>query len=250
MLDKTEKSQKEYYNKISSEYDVHYSDKYALLYRKWVFDRVLKNIDLEQRKVLDAMCGGGQGTSYFIEKKCKITAIDISDAQCEAYKNRYPNIEIVCSSILSSGLPDNSFDLILTDSLHHTHPHVNTCIKEFHRLLKKDGYLVLWEPTSGSIFDLIRKLWYKYDNKYFETNESSINLNKLITDNDRIFIPLKKFYGGNLAYVFVFLTMAMRIPSHLIKYYAIPLIFIEKILSLFQGKYNSLWFIALLRAKK
>jgi ubiquinone/menaquinone biosynthesis C-methylase UbiE len=40
-------------------------------------------------------------------------------------------------------------------------------MKEFYRILKPGGHLLLWEPSAGSILNLLRKIWYKLDKKYF-----------------------------------------------------------------------------------
>ncbi len=81
----SEKKQSEYYNKIAETYDLHYSNQYALEYRHQLYKNILKSIDLENCRALDAMCGGGQTTGFLLENKSLVTGLDISMQQCEMH---------------------------------------------------------------------------------------------------------------------------------------------------------------------
>ena len=61
-LSQTELKQKNYYNSIAKDYDVHYHSDYALKYRYKIYDEFLGDLDISNYKVLDAMCGGGENT--------------------------------------------------------------------------------------------------------------------------------------------------------------------------------------------
>jgi ubiquinone/menaquinone biosynthesis C-methylase UbiE len=242
--EQNEDLQKSYYNAIAREYDEHYSSDAAIAYREMIYAEFLTPGELAGKEVLDAMCGGGQNSIIFSRMGARITALDLSDAQCELYRKRFPGNRIICASVLESGLPDESFDFIYVDSLHHLHPRVNDAIKEFHRLLKPGGRLMLWEPSGGSALDLFRRLWYRLDTKYFQENEAAIDLERLRRAHPEIRL-LKHRYGGNIGYVLVFLSMALRIPSRWVNFYSKPLLKVEMILQKVQGRFLSLWFISL-----
>lgn len=243
----TESNQKKYYNRIANEYDKHYAKEEALHYRYSIYDSLLNEFNFKDKLVLDAMCGGGQNTSFFLSKGATVAGIDISDNQCAFYKKRFPENLIFCQSILGNELAENFYDVIITDSLHHTHPNVKNCINEFNRLLKPGGLLILWEPSAKSIFDVLRNIWYKMDKKYFENNEKAIDLKRLTLDYNNKFELLSKKYGGNLAYLFVNLTMGLRIPTRVVKYYSKPLFYIDKFVSNFQTRHTALWFLVVYR---
>lgn len=248
-LSKEEEKQKKYYNSIAKDYDKHYSEKYSLKYRYDLFDYILKGINFQDAIVLDAMCGNGQNTQYFLNRSSKVTGLDISEEQCVFFAKRYPESEIVCASILDSGFEDNSFDFVISDSLHHLHPHVYEAINEIHRILKPGGKYMIWEPAAGSVIDYFRKLWYKTDSKYFEENEHSIDINKLKKDFSDKFDFLKIKYGGNIGYLLVHESIAFRIPIRLIKYYAPVLLPVDRLIQKFQFKLISCWGIAVVRKK-
>ena len=248
-LSTDENNQKKYYNNIAEKYEEHYASQSSYYYRSKIYENFLKEFDFKSKEILDAMGGSGQSSAFFVRHNAKITALDISEKQCELFKLKFPNLKIVCASILDSGFEDNTFDFIVTDSLHHLHPNIDDCMKEFYRILKPGGHLLLWEPSAGSILDLLRQTWYKIDKKYFQENEKAINLNKLKKDQKKYFEITKYQYGGNIGYILNNITMALRLPT--IKSIKIIklLTSIEIFLIKFQSKFFSLWFLALLKKK-
>jgi ubiquinone/menaquinone biosynthesis C-methylase UbiE len=246
-FNRDENNQKKYYNNISEEYEEHYASESSYYYRSKIYENFLRKFDFKGKEILDAMGGSGQSSAFFIRQNAKITALDISEKQCELFRIKFPNFKIVCASILDSGFENNNFDFIVTDSLHHLHPNVDDCMKEFYRILKPGGHLLLWEPSAGSILNLLRKIWYKLDKKYFQENEKAINLNKLINDQKKYFKIIKYQYGGNIGYIFQNITMALRLPILKSKKIFKYLTFIEIFLIKFQSKYISLWFLALFK---
>lgn len=246
----SEKNQKKYYDSIAKEYEFHYNDENALKYRHQVYDDFLKGIKLEGINVLDAMCGGGQSASFFHKKGAIVTGVDISEGQTENFKKRFPNCEIYCDSILNFTINEGNYDFFITDSVHHLHPNVKECMERFYCLLKPGGYLMIWEPSAGSVFDLIRKLWYKTDKKYFQDNEASIDLERLTKDFSSKFSLKKSNYGGNFGYVLLLITMALRKKNKISNKSIVNFIlFLERIINKIQNKYISLWFMALYQKK-
>lgn len=248
-MSQQEIKQKDYYNKIAVQYDEHYAHPSALVYRWGIYDQLLKHENFEGKEVLDALCGGGQSTGYFLKKGANVTGLDISEKQCENFKNRFPSTNVRCESAIETSFADNTFDFIVTDSLHHTHPHFDRCIQEFHRILKPGGRLMAWEPAAGSFLDRIRNFWYSKDPKFFEENEAAIDLKKLMADHGNLFNLKKSIYGGNVGYLFVLLSMPMRIPSKWVPYYANFAIKMEKVVQNIQSQITSMWVLFLLEKK-
>ena len=248
-LSSEETNQKIYYDEIADSYDEHYASESSLKYRGDLFHRLLKSENIAHHHVLDAMCGGGQNTGYFMQQNAKVTGIDISEMQCKNYSKRYPDNTVICGSVLSNNFKDESFDFIVTDSLHHMHPYIKECMSEFNRLLKPSGKLLLWEPAAGSVFDYARQAWYKIDPRYFEENEESINLENLVRDNEDRFSLQSKIYGGSFSYIFNNLSMALRIsPTKTALRYKF-FHTLERAIEPFQTRLTALWFIALFEKK-
>jgi ubiquinone/menaquinone biosynthesis C-methylase UbiE len=242
-----ERTQKDYYNSIADKYDRHFSNQFALAYRKELYGDILADVDLNGMRVLDAACGGGENSAFFAEHRCEIMGLDLSDAQCAIFRRRFPNSVVVNASMAATGLKSDSFDLVVTESLHHVHPFVNDCVNEIHRILKPGGYFLFWEPVSGSFFDLARRLWYRHDPEFFEDNEASVDVAGLIESHKAQFKLIKLCYGGSLGHLFVSNSMAFRIPLSIVKYYAKPALFLERNLNRVTGRRLALWALCLLQ---
>ena len=244
-----EQSQKAYYDAIAPVYEEHYGHPHAREYLRGVYDRMMSRIELRGSVVLDAMSGGGQGAEYFLSRGSDVTGMDISEKQCEFYGRRLPDPKVVCASVFKTPFRDSYFDLIVTNSLHHVFPEMASVVRELGRILKPGGYFLIWEPTAGSVFDGLRRLWYRLDPAYFQEEEASVDLKQLLREHGDRFELVKKIYGGNLAYLFVYLSMAFRIPVGWVRHYARPLVILENILAKLQTRLSALWVSALFRKK-
>ena len=247
-MDHHELKQKKYYDSIARDYERHFSSSSALYYRHRIYDEFLRDQDFTGKDILDAMCGGGQSSLFFQRHGANITAIDISEGQCENYQSRFPDSKVHCGSILDSGFRDEAFDFIITDSLHHVHPNVNQCMAEFSRLLKPGGRLMLWEPSGGSVMDLARKIWYRADSKYFEENEASIDLDRLVA-NTKEFNLVSAQYGGGIAYLLSAMSMHLRIPPETMFKLRKQLFWLEKASAFSRLKLFAMWFLVLLEKR-
>ena len=195
-------------------------------------------VSLKGKKCLDAMCGGGEWTSFIINNNGIVSGIDISKKCCDIYKDRYPQCDIYCKSILNTGFQNDFFDIIVTDSLHHLQPNLDKCVNEMYRILKPGGYLIFWEPHSGSILNFFRKIWYKTDD-FFESNEKAVNVNSLKLKNKSRFLFEKEKYGGNFGYFFIVHSMIFRFNPVFKKYYAKVFFLLENLFQIIQFKFNS-----------
>lgn len=236
-LTNPERLQKQHFDNIIFRYEAHYGDVWSQKYRlQFVYGYLFEGVNLAGSKVLEAMCGSGQCTDYLLSQGALVTGLDISEEAIRSLKDGRPSVNVTCASILNSAFKSNSFDCVmLFTGLHHLHPNIEKAIDEVWRVLKPGGYFCFVEPHSGSLPDLIRKLWYKCD-PLFEKNEGSINLSKLTSECSSLFKFVRVKYFGNLAYLFVFQSMVLRIPLRFKSLYAPFFFSLEGIVNRFQGK--------------
>ena len=66
-MDATELKQKELFDQKADLFEAHYSDKYTEEYRRrFVYGTMIKGLDLKGKEVMEAMCGSGQATPFFL----------------------------------------------------------------------------------------------------------------------------------------------------------------------------------------
>jgi len=237
--------QQAHYNKIGKAYDSHYGDPFSKKYRvRFFFEPMFEGIELSGKNVLEAMCGNGQTVEYLVEKGSKVTGLDISAVEIKAFRRRWPACSAVCGSMLDSGFEDESFDCVtVVGGLHHMHPNLNEAIHEIHRILKPGGYFCFTEPHSGSVADVLRQIWYRYD-KLFAANEAAVNVKELKNEFSSEFEFTKETYMGNIAYLLVFNSMVFRIPVRLKFVYSDLVMRIESLINRLSGKLLSCFVVA------
>lgn len=104
-------------------------------------------------RVLDAGSGVGKPTSEYLAKKgFNVIGVDISGKMVEIARENVPGAEFYKKNMLTLDFPDESFDgIICVYTLWHiprsNHPVI---IKNFHRMLRGNGILVLNTGTYES----------------------------------------------------------------------------------------------------
>lgn len=239
-LGASERQQQEHYDNIAADYEIHYSDQWSVEYRqKFIYDPMFEGLDLAGMKVLDAMCGSGQTTSYLLTRGATVTGLDISNEVIDTFQARWRNATAVKRSLLDSGLPNNAFDyVVVVGGLHHIHPNVKCAVREIHRVLKPGGHLCFMEPHSGSFPDLVRRIWYRFD-RFFEDNEASIDIALLQKDFNNRFELRQAKYLGNFAFLLVLNSLIFRIPPGSKKFFAPGLMKLEPLVNKLQTKLTS-----------
>ena len=118
-----------------------------------MMDKVGKNLNLPKgSKVLDAGCGEGTTALWVADKYgLNVEGVDLLDfnikAANESLNKANPSsiINFNVGNYMHIDYPDNTFDGIYTlETLVHA-PNYNVALKEFRRVLKKNGKLVLFE---------------------------------------------------------------------------------------------------------
>lgn len=249
-LGASERQQQEHYDHIAADYEAHYSDEWSIEYRrKFIYEPMLEGLNLSGMNVLDAMCGSGQTTEYLLARGATVTGLDISNQVVETFRARWSEAKVVNRSLLDSGLPENAFDcVVIIGGLHHIHPNVKQAVRELHRVLKPGGYLCFMEPHSGSIADVVRRVWYRFD-KLFAANEASIDIARLKNDFGDRFELKKAKYHGNFAFLLVLNSLIFRIPPGAKKFYAPALMKVEGLVNKLQSKLTSCFVVAQLQKR-
>jgi len=122
--------------------------------------------------VLDAGCGVGKPTSEFLARRgFNVSGVDISKKMIDQARENVPDARFYQRNILTLDFPDSTFDgVVCVYTLWHI-PRMNhpTIIRNFHRMLKDDGILVLntgiHESEGMSTFFGEPMLWSTNDPK-------------------------------------------------------------------------------------
>ena len=122
-----------------------------VLYHGFVAEMGLKG----DEKVLDFGAGWGDNSYYIAEqlgKGGKVTLLDVSSAWQDVARKRlrrYTNVDFVNADIFSSGLPEESFDIIVVSYvIHDIDPKERQAVvQELAKKLKHGGSIWLREPT-------------------------------------------------------------------------------------------------------
>ena len=241
----SEQLQKQHYDRIAADYELHYSDAYSTEYRRrFIYDPMFAGLNLSGMQVLDAMCGSGQTTDYLLTHDAVVTGLDISTEAIDSFRKRWPACQAESRSLLNSGFDDDSFDCVaVVGGLHHIHPNVSRAVEEVHRILKPDGYFCFMEPHSGSFPDVIRRSWYKRDH-FFSDNEAAIDVAALQAEFSSRFKSNRVSYSGNIGFLLVLNSLIFRIPIRAKPLYSPPLLALESAISKFQGRLSSCFAIA------
>ncbi len=249
MDDKVQTSQKAHYDKIAISYAKHAGEKYSQIYRKkFIYEQLFKDSDLNQSLTLEAMCGAGEATSYLQSKNADVVGLDISIKELLIFKEKFPKTMAVCSSAITTCFADDRFDkLVVIGSLHHLHPNVDEALIDFHRILKKGGEIFLYEPHQGSIPDFFRKLWYRFDNLFLK-NERSLDIEDMLEKHSDKYSFEIIGYFGNIAYLFIYNSLIFRMPLFIKRIYSPLFLKLESFFNKFQNKRFSCF--VLIRARK
>ena len=173
----SEELQRDHFNRLAKHYEAHYDDSTSAEYRRRFFhEPMFRGIDLDGKRVLEAMCGSGQTTRHLTSRGAVVCGLDISENAIASFRRRWPDCTGIAASVLDSGLESESFDCVCVESgLHHLHPHLDRGIDELHRVLVPGGMFCFVEPHAGSLPDRIRRAWYARD-ALFADNEAAVDL--------------------------------------------------------------------------
>ncbi len=232
-----ERHQKALYDRIAAEHEAHNDDEESRRFRETIiYPHLFGTIEFAGTRVLEAMCGSGQVTRQLLAKGARVTGLDLSYSQVRRFRSKFTDCAAVCASTTDLGFASNSFDhVIVVGGLHHTHPRLEATVREIHRVLKPGGFLCFSEPHAGTLPDLIRKAWYRFD-PLFLPNEAAIDLERLKQTFASAFRFGEEHYLGNVGYVFIFNSQFLRMPLRLKRAYTPLMMQVERFLLPLQNR--------------
>lgn len=247
----SEALQQAHYDDIAERYRSHYGDRWSQLYRREFIDEPLfSNVPLRGATVVEGMCGAGETTAFLLERGARVIGVDISMEQISAFEERWPQCEGRCASMLETGLADASCDLVaVVGGLHHLHPNVSETVEEIHRILRPGGAFCFVEPHRGAWIDRLRRVVYRLD-PLFADNEESVDVQELRQRfADRFTVEYESYRGGP-AYLLVLQSMIFRMPITWKRFYARPLMSVERALLRVQGPRTSCFVLGCWRKRQ
>ena len=117
-----------------------------------IFDDFLGDKNIEGKKLLDGGCGTGWFTKRALERKAKVTSIDIAPKLVFLTKKKNPNTTAIQGSLLELPFEDNFFDIVISSEVIEHTPDPYLAAKELIRVLKPGGFLCITVPN--------RTFWY------------------------------------------------------------------------------------------
>ena len=156
---------------MQKEWDGFWSDRqYKQLTKpSWSKRRIMNILDKYVDKdmtVLDAGCGSGFFSNYFISKGCKIYSLDYSERALEIARKITQNkaVEYIKRDLLDESICfefNNTFDLIFTDGLfeHFSKEEQEKILKTFITMKKRDGMIITFVPNRYSFWTIIRPIF-------------------------------------------------------------------------------------------
>ena len=108
--------------------------------------------DPDDKQILEIGCGMGINAIILAEQGANVTALDLSSKRLEMVEdiireNEIQRIRLVHGSAEALPFPDNSFDIVYSNAVM-IHLDKQTAIREFYRVLKPGGKVILVEPMK------------------------------------------------------------------------------------------------------
>jgi SAM-dependent methyltransferase len=127
------------YSKIAEQY-VAVRDNMLLIPELESFISLLKGVN-----VLDAGCGPGRDTHYFLQRGLRVIGIDFTERFISIAKQRVPNADFREMDILNLQFHDSLFNGIWSCAVlsHLKKAHLPIALSGFYKILQKDGILFM-----------------------------------------------------------------------------------------------------------
>ena len=155
-------------------------------YAKWrdLFDSVLGTA--EGLSVLDAGCGPGVLSHIVLNHGMhRVVAADISEKMIRiARQNLSPwsdRTRFICRDVTNLALPDAHFDLIVSRCVLWTLPHPEQALKEWLRLLKPGGKIVLIDGNWYRAYyaSIVARTWMRCVHHYYRLRNRKLSGQRL-----------------------------------------------------------------------
>jgi SAM-dependent methyltransferase len=147
----------------------------------WSKKRIIKILDKYLKgRVLDAGCGSGFFSKYFVDKGCETIALDNSKKALELTKNLDEKIIAKEGDVFNIPFKNEYFDVVFSDGLLEHYINPENILLEFKKVLKPHGKLITFVPNKFSYWLLAKPFVMK------EIDEHAFSLSKLIELHERV----------------------------------------------------------------
>lgn len=176
-----------------------------VLWKKF-FDRNAPFFSKSKRKVLEPMCGYGEGRKIIgahLGGLFSYTGFDISTEMIKKARQDYP-ADNMFNQDITTYEPHDEYDiLVIIGGLHHVYRHTEHVLKILYKSAARGGLFINFEPTHNNrVIGKIRQHIYNR-NSFFDTDtEQGFELNTL--NNSVVaagFTLIDQIYPGLLAYI-------------------------------------------------
>lgn len=125
-------------------------------YQRYLFAKYL----VSGKEVLDVACGEGYGSNLLSGTASKVIGMDIDKAVIEKADIKYGNnkLSYITGSVAELPFEEDTFDVIVSfETIEHIKSELQEkFLKEAHRVLKKDGVLIISTPNKSVYTDLVK----------------------------------------------------------------------------------------------
>jgi ubiquinone/menaquinone biosynthesis C-methylase UbiE len=101
--------------------------------------------------LLDAGCGTGHWTRFFVEQDFQVTGIDNSEAMLQIASQKGIAAKFQQKDAVETGFPDEHFDVVATITMLEFVAQPDDVLKELYRILKPGGYLIAGGLNRDSV---------------------------------------------------------------------------------------------------
>lgn len=157
----------------------------------------------KNKLVLDAGCGSGRFTSFFINEGANVISADTSKNMLKNLMEKNHNVKAINANILNLPFKNNSFDLIIcSEVLTHLHEYKRP-LAEFKRILNSRGVIIIdtrniFYPMNFIRKYILPKTEIDKDHRY---NPDLTHIFKIIKTCKEINLKIESFRGIGLSLI-------------------------------------------------
>jgi SAM-dependent methyltransferase len=127
-----------------------------------LYNRLISNVDLKDRRILEVGCGRGGGTYFFARYfgPAQATGIDITHRAIRFCQNAYslPHLDFRLGNAQALPFPDSSVDVVANLESSHCYPDVRKFFREVHRVLVPGGHFAFADWRSADAVQRVKTL--------------------------------------------------------------------------------------------
>jgi len=146
---------------------------------------------LEGEKILDVGCASGSVSQYIGQLGYKVHGIDVLENSIKIAEEffNHKNVTYEIRDLIKNPFPENSFDCILfLETIEHVENPAQF-FKEFFRILKPNGCIILSTPNATSMKNMLYALSYRKQKK------RELIINEIVTEQKQTGTHLEHIYN-------------------------------------------------------